>query len=151
MLFQSSVCQSSKQEGQDRWTAAFKLNLEWLERDIAPGLGTIGGSEMDSHCTEAGTPGTNARAEHLCVLQQGGERLMGYFLMCFFQGWRLAHGLPYSQDLTDLGGCAGLPPSHSSSLSPTSTLLPKYFRSLPKAAATKHHEPGRFQNEILYF
>lgn len=101
MLFQSSVCQSSKQEGQDRWTAAFRLSLDRLEGDIAPGLGTIGGSEMDSHCTKAGTPGTNARAEHLGVLQQGWERLMGYFLMCLFQDWRLPHGLPYSQDLTD--------------------------------------------------
>lgn len=68
MLFQSSVCQSSKQEGQDRWTAAFRLSLDRLEGDIAPGLGTI----EAPHCAEAGTPGTNAGAFG-CVAAGMGE------------------------------------------------------------------------------
>lgn len=63
--------------------------LHWLEGDIAPGLGAVcRNSEMDSHCTEARKSSTKAKTECLGVLQQGGEILMGYFLMLFL--------LPYS-------------------------------------------------------
>lgn len=73
--------------GRGRWTAALRLCLDWLEGDIAPGLGAPSrNSEMDPQCTEAGKSGTKAKAEHLGVLQQGGEILMGSFLMLFLQG-----------------------------------------------------------------
>lgn len=39
-----------------------------------------------------GKSDTNAKAEHLGMLQQGGEILMACFLMLFLQGWRFPHG-----------------------------------------------------------
>lgn len=67
---------------------------------------------MDFHGKDAEKPGAKERAESSGVLQQGGERLMGYFLCLSSRaGDSFKVRLPSSQDLTclNLAAYARLP------------------------------------------
>jgi hypothetical protein len=106
---------------------------------------------MDSHShhTEAGKSGPNAKGEYLGHCSRQGRYWWGPF-WCFSSRAEDSLVVTLFQVLTDLGGCAGLPPPTLPQPSRTPTLLSKYFHSLPETAATKHHEVGRLENKIFY-